>query len=375
MINIGKILKRSWFNLWNYRILWIFGAFLALTTGGTRNTIEYRKDISTSSSGFPQVLPNGTPEGFRQFAQWFTLNIEPLYTHPLDHLGTIFTIVGILFLVCVLFCIIGAFLRYPAETAVIRMVDEFEQTGVKLRFKQGWKLGWNRRAFRLWLLDLILAIPALVLVSLIITAGIMVYFSLSPAYQVTSVLGIVAAIGLVFLSLFLLIGLALFISLVRNFFARAITLDNLGVKDSFREGWAMFKRNWKSAGLVWLVMFGINIVVNILGMIAFFLFIPIYLILLVPASFVAAIPGLISYGISSIFASGPLTWIIALLVAAPFFFVILFTPLFVFSGWIKIYASNVWTLTYREIKAKESLAGPALPAQKDAQPEGTVLGN
>ena len=34
MIDIGKILKRSWHILWNYRVLWIFGFILAMTAGG-----------------------------------------------------------------------------------------------------------------------------------------------------------------------------------------------------------------------------------------------------------------------------------------------------------------------------------------------------
>jgi hypothetical protein len=122
----------------------------------------------------------------------------------------------------------------------------------------------------------------------------------------------------------------------------------------------MFKRNWKSAGLMWLVMVGIGFGVGIAEMVAFFLLIPAYLVLLIPAALVAVLPALIAFGISSAFTSGPLTWIIAALVAMPFFFSTLFLPLFLVNGWYKIYASNVWTLTYREIKALESLAKPVV---------------
>ena len=37
MIDFGKILKRSWYILWNYRVLWIFGLLLALTVGTGRS--------------------------------------------------------------------------------------------------------------------------------------------------------------------------------------------------------------------------------------------------------------------------------------------------------------------------------------------------
>ena len=131
----------------------------------------------------------------------------------------------------------------------------------------------------------------------------------------------------------------------------------------------MFKRNWKSAGLMWLVMVGIWIAVGIAGLIVFFLLIPAYLVLLIPAALVAVLPALIAFGITSIFASGPLTWIIALLAALPFFFVMLFAPLLLVGGWYKIYESNIWTLTYREMKALENLAAPTAPAAAAPGPE------
>ena len=34
MLDVTKILKRSWHILWNYRMLWVFGFILALTVGG-----------------------------------------------------------------------------------------------------------------------------------------------------------------------------------------------------------------------------------------------------------------------------------------------------------------------------------------------------
>ena len=163
--------------------------------------------------------------------------------------------------------------------------------------------------------------------------------------------------------LFLVVMAAVFLTVVRNFFARAAALDGLTLKESFKYGWGMFKRNWKSAGLMLLVMIGVGIAVGIAGLILFFLLIPAYIVLLIPAAVAAVVPALIAFGIASIFTSGPLAWVIAAVAAMPVFFTVLFAPLMLFSGWYKIFQSNVWTLTYREIKAKESLAAPALPAE------------
>jgi hypothetical protein len=362
MINIGNILKRSWHILWNYRILWIFGILLALTSGGgsSGNSGSSSSSSQTSGNGFPEVLPDNAPQWVRELHQWFLNDVVPMFTHPEQYISTFITIAVIILLVVLVLSVLASLVRYPSETAVIRMVDEYENSGSKVGFRQGWKLGWNRRAFRLWLIDLILSLPVVAFLSALLAAGLIVFASVSSTFQVTNGVGIVAAIGLAFLSLFLMIVVGIFLSLLRHFFVRAAALEGLGVRASLRYGWAMFKQNWKSAGLMWLVMIGIGIGFGILGMILFFLLIPLYLFLLLPAGLIAGIPALITLGISSIFASGPLVWIITLLVAIPFFFTILFAPLVVVNGWYKIYESNVWTLTYREIKALENLVKPSI---------------
>ena len=309
-----------------------------------------------------KAITENTPDWVRQLVDWFVKDVEPLFLNPEQHIGTFVAIGVILLLVVLVFSIIAAFVRYPAETAVMRMVDGYEADGTKLGFKQGWKLGWNRRAFRMWLIDLLLSLPVVLLISIMIGATLAVFM---PQFGTSSTPGtgaIVFAIGLGFLTLFLVIVAAVFLTVLRNFFARAAALDGLTLKESFKYGWGMFKRNWKSAGLMLLVMVGIGIAVGIAGLILFFLLIPAYIVLLIPAALAAGVPALIAFAIASIFTSGPLAWVIAAIAAMPVFFTVLFAPLMLFSGWYKIFQSNVWTLTYREIKAKESLAAPVLPA-------------
>jgi hypothetical protein len=369
MIDIGKILKRSWHILWDYRILWIFGILLALTTGGgnSGNSNSIR-EMRNNTDRIPGVFPEGMPQWARQFIDWLNLNVEPLFTHPEQHVGTL-VIIGVVIVTTIL--LIGAvfaLVRYPSETAVIRMVDEYEQSGSKLSFRHGWKLGWTRRAFRIWLIDLLLSVPMLAYV-LMIALGLIVYFNVAPNSVTARNISVFAAVGLGCTSLIVLILWGVFLNLLRNFFARAAALDDLGVIASIQYGWAMLKRNWKSAGVMWLVMVGIGIGFGILGLIAFFLLIPVYLVLILPAALTAAVPALIAFGFTSIFASGPLAWIIAFLVAIPFFFIILFAPLSLLSGWYTIYASNVWTLTYREMKALEAPAMPVIPVEGEKSAE------
>jgi hypothetical protein len=353
MINIGRILKRAWHILWDYKVLWIFGILLALTAGGqSGGNGGSGNNGYQGANGFKGI--QSTNPTLLALNQWFQQNVQPLFTHPEQHIAT-FVWIGLgLFLFILIVGTISALIRYPAETAVIRMVDEYEQTGAKVGFRQGWKLGWNRRAFRLWLIDLVVSLPVILLMALLIGLGLTIYFSVRNGSELGVATSIVVGIGCAFLFILAFIVLAVLLGLLRQFFIRMAALENTGVGESFRKGWQMFKRNWKSGALMWLVMLGIGIGCGIAGLIVFFLLIPVYLVLILPAAIVAAIPGLAVYGITSIFASGPLAWILGILAALPFFFVIVLAPLTLIGGWYKIYESSVWTLAYREMKALEN---------------------
>jgi hypothetical protein len=363
MIDFGKILKRAWHILWNYRILWIFGILLAITTGGGGGN---GSSGSSARSNYNFNVNNGNPgidwnssAFLRSLYSWYMQDIQPLVLYPNQHIATFIWIgVGLLLFFLVIGVIL-AFIRYPSETAVIRMVDEYERTGVKIGFGQGWKLGWNRRAFRMWVIDLIISIPGFLLVGVLGTLAVLAFLAARNGQGASVVASIIGSICCAILFVVAFFILAVLLSLLRQFFIRKAALENTGIGESFRSGWGMFKRNWKSAGLMWLVMVGIGIGVAIVGLVIFFLLIPAYVVLAVPAIIVALIPGLAVFGITSIFASGPLAWILGVLAALPFFFLIAFAPLSLVSGWYKIYSSSVWTLTYREIQAVENVVPSA----------------
>ncbi len=364
MINIGKILKRAWHILWNYKILWIFGFLLAITAGGQSGNSgssansNYQFNVSNGSSG----INSNSPAFLRNLNAWFQQNILPMVNHPANYIAT-FIWIGVGLVLFLLFLgAIFVILRYVSETAVIRMVDEYEQSGTKMGFKQGWKLGWSRRAFRMWLIDLITALPYLLFLLVVIGFGVGIYFSVKSGNPASTAIVIVTAIGVISIFILALTLWTILLSLLRQFFFRMAALENKGVRDSLRMGWHMFKRNWKSASLMWLVMVGIWIASMIAIFIAFFLLIPVDFLLALPGAIVAAIPGLAVFGITSIFTSGPLAWILGLLAAVPFFLLIVFAPVTLLSGWYKIYESSVWTLTFREIKALENVS----PAENQA---------
>lgn len=356
MINIGKILKQSWKILWNYRVLWLFGILLAITGAGNAGSNPFNYSLggnrgTTPSSGYN---PNFQPGPFmRALNDWFIQNVNPVFDHPNQHIATLIWL-GVGFVLFILAIgVITSILRYVSETAAIRMVDEYEQSGAKVGFKQGWKLGWNRRAFRMWVIDLIISLPVVVFLAVLLLLGLLAYFTVVPGNNTLAAAGIITAIGCAFLFIFVFIVLMVFLGLLRQFFVRSAALEGTGISESFRNGWTLFKSNWKSGALMWLVMIGINIGYGILGTILFFLLIPLYVILVIPALIVAAVPAAIAGGLTLLFGGGPVSWLVAGVVALPFFFAVALLPLTVIGSWFTIYTTNVWTLTYREMKALE----------------------
>ena len=59
--------------------------------------------------------------------------------------------------------------RYVARTALIGMVKEIEDTGTT-SVKSGFRTGWSRSAFRLFLIDLVIGIPMTIVVLLLLFA-------------------------------------------------------------------------------------------------------------------------------------------------------------------------------------------------------------
>jgi hypothetical protein len=104
-----RILKRAFSITTSYRALWIFGILLALTTGG---------NAPGSSGGGEGGTGSGT---------WEWPIISPEVLNALIIAG-----VMVLCLVLVL-TVVATIARYVAETALIRMVDQHEATGVSER--------------------------------------------------------------------------------------------------------------------------------------------------------------------------------------------------------------------------------------------------
>ncbi|MBI9051725.1 MAG: hypothetical protein JEZ00_20045 [Anaerolineaceae bacterium] len=360
-----KILKRSWHILWQYRALWIFGLILALTagssSGGNSNSnvqsdsFDYQK-----SSPMPDNIVDFFTQAGEEIEESILESVPPSIPIQEEWTGVMWTIIGFVLLMLV----VGfgfTILRYVSETAVLRMVDEYEATDTKMSVRQGFRIGWSRTSWRLFLIDFLVSLPILLLLTALFVTGISVYaaYNTNPSFVAdTTIFGIIiiavlAIIGVVIIGIFL--------SLLRNFFWRVCALENVGVMESLRRGFSMVRQNWKSVGLMWLIMIGLGIAWAIVGMIAFFILIPVMILTAAVAAVIVSIPGLMFAGIFSLFLHGWLPWIMAGVFVLPLFVTLAFSPLTLLTAWQQIFTSSVWTLTYRELVALPVLIEDEVP--------------
>jgi len=360
-----KILKRAWYILWSYRALWVFGLVLALAAGsstsrGSNNGTRYEQ----SGNENHQFTPQSLQQAFRDFQH----EVDKLFKQGIPHmdisgaaLTTFLWVIGAFVLVMLIVGIVVAIARYVSETAVIRMVDEYEGSGNKMTLRQGFRIGWSNTSWRLFLINLIVNLPVIALVLVLLIAGTGVYFSVVNGRANFAAFSVVSALVLAFITIFVVVILTILLHLLRNFFWRVCVLENIGVRESLQRGFAMVLENWKNVGLMWLVMIGLGIVWAIASIILIIVTIPVVIVTAVIAILVAALPFLLLVGLFSTFLSGVLPWIAGGLFVAPLFFTLAFSPWLLLGSWQSVYTSTVWTLTYREIKALPDLAPQPQP--------------
>ena len=317
-MNHTKVLKRAWHIVWSYRALWVFGFILALTAGGRG-----------SSSG--RVANN--------WGQYSTDRIPPEVVSTLIAIG-----IGLACLI-VLLIIVAAIARYVAATALIRMVDDHEETGQKRSVRQGFRMGWSRSAFRLFLIDLLIGLPVAVvfiLLFLLAAAPLLLWATESKA---AGALGTATTVGLGLLVVLAAIVVAAILSVLKPFFRRVCVLQQMGVVESIRQGYAMVRQNLKDVVLMWLITVGLRIGWAIL-------MIPVVLLLLVVSGVLGGALALLAGGLTGLAFEGAAPWIVAAVVGIPIFILVLVAPLTFLGGLFETYLSSTWTLTYRELRAE-----------------------
>jgi hypothetical protein len=305
------------------------------------------------------MTPQDVREGFKEFQRELNRLFErgiPEIDITGRELTTFLWVIGAFVLVTMIVGIVMAVLRYVSETAVIRMVDEYEAKGTQMTVRQGFRLGWSNTSWRLFLINLIVNIPMITLMLVLLVIGVSIFFAVVNGTADFAAFGAVAGIVIAFLTIFVVVILTIVLRLMRHFFWRISVLEDAGVGESLRRGFAFALENWKSVGLMWLVMIGLGIVWAIASIILIIVTIPLVIMTAVAAVLIAGLPFLLFVGIFSTFLTGWLPWVAGGIFVAPLFFTLAFSPWLLLGSWQAVYTSTVWTLTYREIKALPAIA-------------------
>jgi hypothetical protein len=269
-MDMMKVLRRSWEIMWKYRTLWIFGFILAMTVGGstfgsTGGTTGYQTNQQEVQNFLPEAWENYsynyTFRSTQDFTTWLKLTGNDLMelVETQIEISTAGWILGVFFILAILLGIGMTILRYVSETSVIRMVDKLEESGDKVPFKQGFRLGWSKRSWRLFLLDLLLLfLPGLFVTSLFILIGWGMISTIFAGENIMAA-GVFMTAGLTFLLIMVTILYFVLINFFRNFIVRTCVLEDIGVGESIKLGFSLVRKNWKDAGLMWLIMIGLGL--------------------------------------------------------------------------------------------------------------------
>jgi hypothetical protein len=344
-----KILKRALHTVWNYRALWIFGIILALTTGG----------------GSWSAARGDGDEGFQYNFRGEDLFRFEIGEMPPSEVVSILIAIGV-GLACLIAILIIAttIARYLAETALIRMVDDYEKTGQKHSVREGFRMGWSRTAFRLFLINLLIGLPmalAFILLFVLAFAPLLLW---ATGSKVAGGIGTVTTIGLFFPTLFLTIVAGVVLSLLRQFFWRACALEEMGVIEAIRRGFDIVRRHLKDVVIMWLIMTGVQIGWVIALIATAIVLFPAIILLIIVGGVLASLPALLMGGLASLIFQGAVPWILAGVVAAPIFILVMAAPWIFLGGLMEVFKSSVWTLTYQELHALELAKLPELDTSR-----------
>lgn len=329
MDHIG-ILKNALQTTLRHRALWILGFLWAIVGGGGGSFGNFG---NFGNGG--NVRYEMGPRDFPNF-HW-----QPEEFLPLLLLGG-----------CLLFflAVIATVARYVLQAGIYRTLDQVEQAGAAPGVRSGWRQGWHRRTWRLFLQNLIVGIPLVLAILLFAVLAASPLLLLATQNDVAIAIGEITTIGLVLIWLLFTIILIALVSLLQQFWWRAAVIGDLDTVTAIRQGWRLVSDNLSAVAIMWLLMLGIGLLFAIL-------LIPVLLIVIMITALVAGGPGYLIYEATGSLA-GALLW------GIPVGLVVLILPLSFVNGLYLIFQSSVWNQVYTQLAARAAVLAP--PVEENA---------
>lgn len=327
-MNYTDTIKRAARITWRYKVLWILGILLALSGGGGGNSFTYT--LNGNNSDMSGMAP-------AMFPDW-------RFPDP----GVI---AGFVLLGCCLLAALVVLLtivQYVARTGLYRAVDQIEDTSAAPTWREGLRMGWNNRAFRMFLLDLLVGIAVFLVMMALLLLAFSPLLLLLFENEALSIFGGVATAGLLLLAILLIIALAVVVSVLQQFWRRQIALDDRTIGEALSLGTQMARRKAGDVAIFWLLM-------AVIGIIFAVVLIP----LIIGLSLLGGAIGFgVGYGVYALTNSAG--W--AVLAGLPIFLLILSIPLILVQGVYLVFESSAWTLVYRDLRPALEPSQEVIPA-------------
>ena len=374
-MNLNTILKKSWQMLWKYKALWLFGAILALVGANTislsfwpewlnndweNNNQWTRIKLSEATTlripGADMTIDLTAPGGVRiitpEAITWreFTKLVEELDQEASINLWPI--LIESVIILAGLF-LLGLNARYITETALIRMVNDTEQTGRRLSVWEGFRRGFSLRAGWLFLLDLMVGVGTAVAFMAVFGLAVVPLLLAIGSREVILITFGVVTFGLLVLVFFLWLAVSAALSLVLQPIRRACVLEQQGLLVSIRQGIMLTAHHWKEIGPLWLVWMSIRLIWLPLLVPVMILLFPFLLLTIPLGAVLGGGTAAMVAGSIALFMEGYTPWIMGALAGLPIFIVLMISPILFVSGLVEIYMSSIWTLAYRDLKVME----------------------
>jgi hypothetical protein len=360
----------------DYRAVWVFGIILALTT---------------VSWGAALWFGDGGDDSDRQLVRWelsaadqqwlernlgidlprtFTLTRTDLEERGILVLGddlpervarALSTIAKVLATVAIALLIALPTARYVAEAALIRMVDDYEETQATQSVRQGLRLGWSMAAWRIFWIDVLMLSALIAITCMLFVPALLPVLVVANGRFSAILIGSTVALALAVLAA--AVGFiawtagTLWVRLAR----RACALEGLGVIASLQRGYAMIRLQTRDVAPVWLAMVGLELT---------------YPFLVTPLAFALLAAGVVAGGLVTLLVGSlarqimalATAWILAGAIGVTVLVLMLTVPLAILGGLREVFQSSTWTLAYRGLRALQGRQ-PTPPLELD----GAVL--
>lgn len=322
-MDYGNLLKRSWDIVWGNKFMLLLGFLAALGSSGVGGG-GGNSNFGMNGSDFPGSA--GQIEAF-----W------------LQYAALIIGAACFFFLLGIVLWVVGLTAQGGLISAAARL-----DAGETMTFRQAFADGWAKIG-RLVGLNLVLFLPLIVVVLVVGVViagalGLSIFTMAEMADQdPTAVLG---SLGVMFFAicglLCLVVPVGIILSAIAAFGQRGIVLQDLGVMDSIRHGWHIFKSNLGEIIILAVIFVVIGIVVSIAAGIVM---LPLAFLSFGPLMFRAIGGG--SFGVVEI-AAGVVGGLVLAVVAAAINAIVL------------AYQSTVFTLAYQAFLNKGGEKNPTL---------------